>query len=503
MAERAVLRTLSAALATAALMPLNSTMIAVAVPDIAAELREDPALATHAIVTSYLVAAIALQGPGGKLGDRLGQRRVLAMGQVLVAVGALLGWVAGTLALLAASRVLIAAGSALITPATLALIRTELPAERRSRAFGTFGAVMSLAAGVGPILGGELAHLFGWRSLFLANVPVLVVAAAVGAAGRLPGAARRDAVAGSPDAAGSPDTAPTGRAAARSRFDLIGSVLLTAALVAAVIGLQGREGVNVVLLAAAGALLASFVAWERRASDPVVALALFRSRSYTSGTLVIALLNLVMYALLFEVPLLLAAFFALSPEAAGRVLAVMTGSMVVTSLIAGRLTDRFGARPLAVAGVLAAGAALLLLHIRGLTRPTDFVLPLALLGLGIGLANPAAQHASLMEVPAAHSGMAAGLGSTLRYLGGIAGVAILGRLLEVDGTRDQALASHQEVTMIFLAVLVVTLGCAAFGMPGRDSSGTARAAAHPTRWATRRRRRVRAAPAPPGTGRSD
>lgn len=497
MAERAVLRTLSAALATAALMPLNSTMIAVAVPDIAAELREDPALATHAIVTSYLVAAIALQGPGGKLGDRLGQRRVLAMGQVLVAVGALLGWVAGTLALLAASRVLIAAGSALITPATLALIRTELPAERRGRAFGTFGAVMSLAAGVGPILGGELAHLFGWRSLFLANVPVLVVAAAVGAAGRLPGAARRDAVAGSPDAA------PTDRAAARSRFDLIGSALLTAALVAAVIGLQGREGVNVVLLAAAGALLAGFVAWERRASDPVVALALFRSRSYTSGTLVIALLNLVMYALLFEVPLLLAAFLALSPQAAGRVLAAMTGSMVVTSLIAGRLTDRFGARPLAVAGVLAAGAALLLLHIRGLTRPTDFVLPLALLGLGIGLANPAAQHASLMEVPAAHSGMAAGLGSTLRYLGGIAGVAILGRLLEVDGTRDQALASHQEVTMIFLAVLVVTLGCAAFGMPGRDSTGAARAAAHPTRWAARRRRRVRAAPAPPGTGRSD
>ena len=100
-------------------------------------------------MASYLVAAIVLQSPGGKLGDRLGHWRILAVGQVLTAIGALIGSLAATLGMLAVARVLMAAGGAAIVPATVALLRIEVPPQRRGRAFGLFGAVMSLAAGSG------------------------------------------------------------------------------------------------------------------------------------------------------------------------------------------------------------------------------------------------------------------------------------------------------------------------------------------------------------------
>ena len=136
MADRTV-RSLAAALLAASLMPLNSTMIAVALPDIAREFRYSPGTVTQALVASYLVAAIVLQSPGGKLGDRVGHWRVFAVGQALIATGAMLGFTAPTLSVLALSRVLMAAGSAVVVPATVALMRIELPDERRGRAFGT------------------------------------------------------------------------------------------------------------------------------------------------------------------------------------------------------------------------------------------------------------------------------------------------------------------------------------------------------------------------------
>jgi MFS family permease len=174
-------------------MPLNSTMIAVALPDISHEFGQDPSVVTQALVTSYLVAAVVLQSPAGKIGDRLGHSRMLAVGQVLVGAGALLGFLSPSVAALTAARVLMAAGGAVLVPATVALLRHELPPERRGRAFGAFGAVMALAAAVGPLVGGELVSQFGWPSVFVANLPVLAVSATLGVlAGtpvRVPGSA--------------------------------------------------------------------------------------------------------------------------------------------------------------------------------------------------------------------------------------------------------------------------------------------------------------------------
>ncbi|GAA2899824.1 MFS transporter [Pseudonocardia halophobica] len=447
MADPRARRSLGAALLASSLLPLNSTMIAVALPDIAREFARPPGTVAQAVVASYLVAAIVLQSPGGKLGDRLGHRRVLALGEVLMAAGAVLGMVAGSLGVLAVARVLMAAGGAAVVPTTVALLRIELPPERRGRAFGLFGAIMSLAAGVGPVVGGELVRAFGWASIFAVNLPVLAIVALLAATRRRREADLRDG----------------------SRFDVLGSVLLTVTLAALVLGLEASGTLAAVLLATCAVLLVPFVWWERRAADPVVAFGLFRSVPFTAGSLLVALQNLVTYTLLFELPQMLGALLAVDSAGTGRLLVAMTATVILASLVAGRLTDIVGPRPMAVGGVVVCLAGVGLLAAGDLSSLRQLVLPLALLGLGVGLATPAAQAASLTAVAREHSGAAAGIGSTMRYLGGVVGVAVLGRLVDLTGDRSVVLGQHRSVLTVFAVALVVSLACAA-ALPGRSAA---------------------------------
>ena len=437
---RGSVRGLVAACLAASLMPLNSTMIAVAVPDIAREFGSDASTVTQAIVATYLVAAIALQSPGGKLGDRIGQWRAFGFGQVLLAVGALAGFLAPTLWVLAGSRVLMAAGGAIVVPATVALLRTETPSHMSGQLagiYGVFGSAMTLAAGIGPLVGGELTRWFGWPSIFLANVPVLLISAAL---------------------ALSADHEPTPRRP--TRFDWTGSALLAAMLVCLVLAVETSGSTARATLIAGLVLIAPFVVVERRAADPVVAFDLFRNVRFTAGTLVIALLNLVMYALLFELPLVIAHRFGVGAAETGRLLVFMLLAMVLTSLGAGRLSDRFGPRRLGVFGVLLSLAGVLAMWAMPFEAPSELRLPLLMLGIGLGLANPAAQAASMAGIAPGDSGMAAGVNSTMRYLGGIVGIAILGSTLNFSGSRAAVLAEHHLLLAIFAGILVLTVGCA-------------------------------------------
>jgi MFS family permease len=412
-------------------------MVAVAVPSIARTVGHGPAAATQALVTTYLIGAIALQSPGGKLGDRLGHWRVLTLGQAAVGAGAVLGFFATDLTTLAGARILMAIGGALAVPATLALLRLSLPVDRRGRAFGTFGAVMALAAALGPIVGGILVDAFGWESVFVANVPVLAIAAVL--------------------------VASTERVRAvlpASRFDVLGSVLLTVGLVLLVVGAEQTGALSLPVLAGAVVMLTVFVWHEARVDDPVVAFDLFASASFTAGTLLICLQNLVMYALLFELPLVLEERFHLGARQTGQLLIWLMAAMVVTSLAGGRLTERLGPRVLAVTGSLACLSGLVTLRAVALSAPEQIRLPLALLGVGLGLCGPAAQSASLSAVAPARSGMAAGISSTMRYLGGVVGIAFLGRALDLHGSRTAVLAEHHHVVEAFLGVLTVALVCA-------------------------------------------
>lgn len=421
-----------------ALVPLNSTMLAVALPAIGVDLAVAPAALTPWLVTSYLLVGIALQGPAGKLGDGLGHGRALAVGQLVFAAGAALGSVARSLWPLVGARALMAAGGAAMVPSAMALVRVRLPPTARPKALGMFGAVMGLAAAVGPLLGGELATRFGWRALFVVNAPPVLAAALLGRGGEP--APRRP-----------------------MKLDVVGSALLAVSLGLLVVGTRAPR-VGLALGALGAALLLGFVLWERRATDPVIDLAMFRLRAFTASLLTIALQNLALYALLFELPIVLSKVTQATAAMTGRALVAMTLASVVGSLLGGRAVGHLGARGVAVAGgalgVVGAG----LLVALPLESASDTVPALALLGLGMGLSAPAAQTSGLNAVRAEQSGMAAGVSATARYVGGAVGVAIVGALL-ADG---DTIARHRLGALIFAAAMLLS-ALASLGLPRRSA----------------------------------
>jgi MFS family permease len=143
-------------------------------------------------------------------------------------------------------------------------------------------------------------------------------------------------------------------------------------------------------------------------------------------------------------------------------------AMVVTSLVAGRLTDRYGARVLAFAGSVAALLGIGVMGSIDLTAASQLAPALTLLGIGIGLTSPAAQSASISAIAPELAGMAAGVGSTMRYLGGIVGVAVLSLLLDVHGSRAEVVSEHRTLMAVFAGALLVGLVCAVL-LPGRSA----------------------------------
>jgi MFS family permease len=407
-----------------ALSPLNSTMIAVAIPAIARDLRTPVGALTHALVTSYLLVGIVFQSPAGKAGDRLGHARVLAIGQAVFAVGSVIGFVSRSTLGLSIARVLMATGGAFIVPAAMALVRLHLPPEKRAQAYGAFGALMGASAAIGPVLGGEITRRIGWPAVFLVNAPILLASAIL--------------------ARGSADAAPKKTA----RFDVVGSVLLGASLAAIVIATKSHGW-----LAIPGILgLFAFVGWELRVADPVVDPHLFRMRPFASGAMVVASQNFAMYALLFELPSYLAASAQLDSGRAGRLLFGMMGAMVVGSPLGGRLAAKLGARTVVGlgSGLATVGMGTLLLVPGG--HPFLLVPSLVAFGLGLGLSTAPSQASALSSVAGEKSGMAAAAMSTARYLGGVAGVANLAAILS-HGT---AVSQHPIAIRVFTISLAIS-----------------------------------------------
>lgn len=437
-------RLLVAIALSASLAPLNSTMVAVALPEMARTLEAGSGALRQGLVTSYLLTNIVLQSPGGKLGDRLGHRRALTLGQLIFAAGAAIAYIFPVLPVLTASRIVMAAGAAILAPSAMALLRTELPPEVRGRAFGAFGAAMGLSAGIGPKVGALLVEHFGWTSIFLANVPVLLLSVAL-ARIRMPAAPARTQSPAAP-------------------FDIVGSVLLGVSLLGLVIGLENARFRWAAALGALGFL--PFVLWERRTADPVIDFSLFKRRAFVGGSLIIAAQNFAMYSTLFEVPQVAKRLFGSSPSEIGNTLIAMMIMMVLVSPPAGRASERFGSRRVALLGCALALGGMVLLGARSWGAITDAIPALAMIGAGIGLTSSPSQSAAMNDVPREKSGMAAGLTSTMRYVGGIAGLTVLGLVLTESSDAEVAAREHTTAVAIFCAALVLTLGFA-LALPGR------------------------------------
>ncbi|MGI8915903.1 MAG: MFS transporter [Chloroflexota bacterium] len=443
--ERAALATIAI---SGTLAPLNSTMIAVALPAIM--LAYGASLASAGwLVTSYLVVMAAVQPAAGKLGDQLGRRSLILGGLVGFGLATLGALIAPTLAVLTAFRLLQALGAAIALPNGVALVREVVPEQRRAASFGLIGAVISIAAAAGPPLGGLLVSTAGWQAIFYMNVPIILAALLLGWRSL-------------PRHTGAPRGQP---------FDLIGAGLLSAVLVGLSLLLRqvGAAPLGASALATAGVVLLGglFVYRELHCREPVFHPRFFARRSFSAATAAVALSNLAMYSTLLALPVILTRQAHWTTGRVGLVLTALSAANVLCAPVGGRLADRFGRRWPVVAGLaLAAVAFTPLLWEAPTWSGGVLALTLALAGAGLGIASPGMQTAAVEAVPARQAGAASGMYSTSRYLGSIVGSSVLPLLFTAS------VPSVMTVQHVFLLVVLAAAGAAlaSLGLQSRPSA---------------------------------
>jgi EmrB/QacA subfamily drug resistance transporter len=379
------------------LVPLNSTMIVVALPQVARDLGVDVA-ETSWIVTSYLIAMAALQPIAGRVGDRLGRRNVMLAALVYFALASAGAAAAGSILLLAVFRINQAIAAAALVPNGLGLLREAIPSGRRGAEFGIVSAATAVGATVGPLVGGLLAAI-DWRWIFLINVPLCAAAFVLSWRVLPPREARESA-----------------------RFDLIGAVALGLVLLAAawVLVSLGRAvdpvtvAIGVAVLPAAVALLR----YESRQPDPALPPSLFRIRAFTAACATVAFQNLAMYGTLLALPVALAGASVRS----GIALAAFSGGSIILAPLGGRAADRYGPRLPTFVGALFLGAGLVPLALSAGQLPLELLATtLAFAGVGLALTFPSMRLAAVEVVPERYAALASGVFSTSRYFGGMLG----------------------------------------------------------------------------------
>jgi len=438
----------------ATLMPINSTMIAVALPEITDDLGITVSRSAW-LVTAYLVALASLLPLAGDLADRFGRRRMILSGLTVFGIASIGAAVSPDFETLLVFRVLQAISGSMVLPAGWAVIREVVPEHRRAYAFGLMGSMIGLSAGAGPPIGGLLTELAGWRGIFYVNIPVVASALLLGWR-VLPRTRQRDG--------------------AGVKFDYAGAVLLP-------IVLSGLAGVLMAIARGApwalvgtgaaavtgGAVLLAFI--ETRATSPVLQPRLFRIRAFTAAAGGVAFSNMAMYVTLLAVPLMLTARGGYTTLEIGLVLMALSIASFVVSPVAGRFADRLGRRTPTVLGMTISTAASIPLALEGSEISVPLlVATLIVFGIGFGIANPGMQTGAIEAAPADRTAAASGVYSTSRYFGSIVGSAILAGLIGADRADVSGIDGVFILALVASAIAMVSVIGMASRKPGESSS---------------------------------
>jgi EmrB/QacA subfamily drug resistance transporter len=385
---------------------VDITIINVALPDVAADLRTtfDE---LQWVVDAYALSLAALVLGAGSLADLYGRRRIYLLGLLLFALASLACGLAPDAGVLVAARALQGIGGAAMLATTIALINTSYQGPQRGVAFGVWGAVSGAAASLGPILGGALTQL-SWRWIFFVNLPLCVLAVVL-----------------------TLQAVQESRQPGAPRPDVLGIVLFTAGAGGVVLGLvrAGAGGwaapdARVPLLTGA-ALLVLWVWVELRRHEPMLDVRLFRSRSFTGIMAGAALLSGAFAANIY-ISLWLQSVLGLSPLLTGVIFLPLALSSLVVSAAIGGTIERIPPRFVVGIGLLLTGVGeLLLVRVDAGGNWGVLVSGFTVLGVGVGLATPTLASAALASVPPERSGMASGAVNTARQLGFALGVAAL------------------------------------------------------------------------------
>lgn len=372
------------------------------------------------VINAYLLPASALLLFGGGAGDRFGRRRILILGMLLFAASSLLCALAPTLSWLLIGRVLQGTGAALLLPNSLAILGESFSDDARGRAIGIWAAAGAIMGAVGPVLGGWLIDLTGWRAIFLINLPLALAAIALALAYiRVP---RTDG--------------------AKGPLDVAGSMLAAVALGGLTWGLTIGSGPTgwtspaVVAVALGSALLVGFIVLEgRRGDHAMMPLALFASTTFVGLSLLTLLLYGALGGLLVLLPYVLIQSAQYSATAAGAAMLPFPLVMAVASPMIGAFSGRVGPKlPLAVGSIGVAVGHLLLLRVGADADYWMTVFPaLFVIALGMSCAVAPLTTAVLGSVDEQHTGSASGLNSALARVGALVATALLGIVLSATG----------------------------------------------------------------------
>jgi EmrB/QacA subfamily drug resistance transporter len=414
---------------------LDNTVVNVALPSIQSDL--DASLsALEWTINVYTLTFAVLLVTGGRLGDIFGRRRAFIFGVVVFALSSATAGLAPNATWLVGSRALQGIGAAFMMPATLSIITNAFPAHERGKAIGTWAGVSALALALGPVVGGFLTEQVSWRAIFFLNLPVAAAAVFVALF----------AIKESRDS-----TVPR-------TIDFAGVGTITVGVGALVLALVEGNGWGwgspriLALLAASVAGLIAFVIVERRARFPMVEFSFLRSRAFAGTNGIAFVVSFSMLAMFFFMALYMQNILGYSPLEAGIRFLPSTLPIIVAAPIAGRLTDRIGARiPIAVGLTFVAIALFFQSRVDVNTTYADLLPTFMLMGLGIGLTMSPMSTAAMNAVDTAKAGLASGVLSMSRMVGGTFGVAAVGALFQnISDSRlesrlgDLPLSSQQQ-----------------------------------------------------------
>lgn len=396
---------------SAFITPFLVSSVNIALPAIGQEFSLN-AIMMSWVITTYLLAAVIFLVPVGRIADIYGRKKILLLGMLTITVSSLLAAEANSLAMLLFARTLGGLGGAMIFGTGIAILISVFPEHNRGRVIGINVAGTYFGLSMGPFIGGWLTHAFGWRSVFMAIVPVgvIILAATLWMVRGEWSEARGE------------------------RFDLAGSLLYSTAILAAMYGFTQLPKTGGFVGVLSGIVIfAAFIAWEQRSAFPVLQVSLFRRNAAFTFSNLAALINYsATYALTFLLSLYLQYIKGLNAQHAGYILIFQPIVMFLFSPFAGRLSDRVEPRLVASAGMgLTAIGLALLAALDGATSLSYIVGVLILLGLGFALFSSPNTNAVMSSVGKRFYGVASGILSTMRLTGQMLSMGIVSMIMAI------------------------------------------------------------------------
>lgn len=449
------------------LSSLDTSIANVALPTLAKSFAAS-FQAVQWVVIANLLAITSLIVSVGRLGDIIGRRRLLLAGIALFTAASALSGVAPTLWLLIAARAVQGLGGAIMMALTMAIVGETVPKAQTGRAMGMLGTMSAVGTALGPTLGGVLIAGFGWRSIFLVNVPLGFLTFLLGKH-YLPVDHR-------------------GPAAERDGFDTVGTLLLALTLaayaLAVTIGRGSFGSLNMALLLAAACGLGLFVVAEARVTTPLIRLTVFSDWGLSGSLAMSALVATVVTTTLVVGPFYLSLALGLNAAMIGVVLSAGPLVAALTAVPAGRLADRFGAQTMTVVGLVVMMAGSFALSLLPTTQGvTGFIAPIVVITGGYSLFQTANNTAVMTGIRPDQRGVISGMLNLSRNLGRLTGASVMGAVFAIAAATSTITTASSEAvatgmrttfavaTLLIVAALVIAVVIRVFATRSAHTEG--------------------------------